>query len=55
MSLFENSEYRWRETFLVLFDDQHRPSTETFRQAMARLGDRYEVDLLIENDTSQVE
>ena len=34
MSLFENPEYRWRETFLVLFQDRQRPSTDAFRKMM---------------------
>jgi hypothetical protein len=55
MSLFENPESRWRETFLVLFEAQQRPSTDVFRRAVERLGDRYEVDSLIENDKSPVE
>ena len=38
MSLFGNSEYRWRETYLVLFDQQQRPSEDAFRQAIERLG-----------------
>ena len=55
MSLFENPEYRWRETFLVLFRDRQRPSTEAFRKALERLGDRYEIDTVVENDQSQLE
>ena len=55
MSLFENPEYRWRETFLVLFRDGQRPSTDAFRKTMERLGDRYEIDTVVENDRSQLE
>ena len=55
MSLFENPEYRWRETFLVLFRDRQRPSTDDFRKAMERLGDRYGIDTVVENDQSQLE
>ena len=55
MSLFENSEYRWRETFLVLFAREHGPGTNEFKKAMAGLGDRYRVDSLVENDQSQLE
>ena len=55
MSLFENPEYRWRETFLVLFQDRQRPSTDAFRKTMERLGDRYEIDTVVENDRSQLE
>jgi len=55
MSLFGNPEYRWRETYLVLFDQQQRPSENAFRQAIERLGERYEIDSLVANDLSQVD
>ena len=55
MSLFENSEYRWRETFLVLFARERRPSTNELKKALRGLGDRYKLDSLVENDQSQLE
>ncbi|MAZ95289.1 MAG: hypothetical protein CMJ73_04570 [Planctomycetaceae bacterium] len=55
MSLFENAEYRWRETFLVLFASEDRPSTKDFKKAISALGDRYSVDSLVENDQLQLE
>ena len=55
MSLFENAEYRWRETFLVLFASEQRPSAKEFKKALAGLGDRYRVDSLVENDQAQLE
>ena len=55
MSLFENAEYRWRETFLVLFASENRPGTKEFKKAISALGDRYSVDSLVENDQSQLE
>ena len=46
MSLFENGNYRWRETFFVLLKQEHRPAAQDFADAIARLGDRYEVSQL---------
>ena len=39
MSLFENDQYRWRETYFVQFPAQNRPSLEKVRQAVSTLGD----------------
>ena len=45
MSLFENPDYQWRETFFVFFDDARRPEAEKVRKALERLG-RLEIDNL---------
>ncbi|RMG00303.1 MAG: hypothetical protein D6741_07070 [Planctomycetota bacterium] len=41
MSLFQNPEYCWRETFLVFFDAENRPSAHEIEAAMESLGARY--------------
>lgn len=43
MSLFENGAYRYRETYFVMFRAENRPTLERFRQALAPLGDRYQL------------
>jgi hypothetical protein len=44
MSLFENDQYRWRETYFVLFKSSERPTAEKFERALKELGTRYEFD-----------
>ncbi|MDP6442383.1 MAG: hypothetical protein QGG36_28155 [Pirellulaceae bacterium] len=39
MSLFENPEYQWRETYFVLFPAAKRPSLESVRRTLDSLGD----------------
>lgn len=43
MSLFENDEYRWRDTYFVLFQEHDRPSPDTTLQALESLGPHYAV------------
>ncbi len=43
MSLFENEEYRWRETYFVLFSEKHRPQADKVVTALEELGTRYEI------------
>ena len=43
MSLFENDEYQWRETYFVLFEDGNRPKVEAVTSALKRLDPRYEI------------
>ncbi len=42
MSLFENEEYRWRDTYFVLFPAQHRPTAGEMLQAIETLGPRFQ-------------
>ena len=44
MSLFENSQYQYRETYFVLFHRSDRPTVANFEQALKDLGTRYEFD-----------
>jgi hypothetical protein len=41
MSTFENQEYKWRETYFVLFDSARRPLLEQVKQRLARLNSRF--------------
>ena len=43
MSLFENDEYQWRETFFVLFVANHRPTGELIRTTLGQLNRRYQL------------
>ena len=43
MSLFENDEYRWRETFFVLFKEEKRPTVEAVLESLGTLGGGYAV------------
>ena len=42
MSLFDDPNYRWRDTFLVLFDDEQRPTVELALSAIQQIG-KFEV------------
>ena len=41
MSMFGNSQYRWRETYFVLFDSSNRPTLETVEQMLSALNEHY--------------
>ena len=41
MSMFEDSQYRWRETYFVLFDSANRPTLEAVEQALSKLNEHY--------------
>ena len=43
MSLFENDEYRWRETFFVLFDEDSRPPAATVEKTLQNLNPLYQI------------
>jgi hypothetical protein len=43
MSTFENKNYRWRETYFVLFDAKRRPKLAHVVKALGELSDRYEL------------
>ncbi len=43
MSLFENDEFRWRDTYFVLFHEKDRPSATEALQSFDTLGPRYKV------------
>ncbi|HPP52078.1 MAG TPA: hypothetical protein PK777_03930 [Thermoguttaceae bacterium] len=37
MSMFEDTQYRWRETYFVLFDARNRPTLEQVEEALESL------------------
>jgi len=43
MSTFENKNYRWRETYFVLFDAKKRPKLSSVAKAIGALNSRYEL------------
>ena len=43
MSLFENDEYRWRETYFVLMEARCRPVGDVIREALRKENRRYEI------------
>ncbi len=43
MSLFENDEYQWRETYFILFDLARRPLAAAMQKKLEQLDPRYEV------------
>lgn len=43
MSLFESEEYRWRDTYFVLFHNKHRPTAGEMLKALEALGPRFQV------------
>ena len=43
MSMFEDSRYRWRETYFVLFDAKNRPALKTVAKTLSALNKRFEL------------
>lgn len=39
--MFEDGEYRWRETYFVLFDSGNRPTLETVERTLSALNEHY--------------
>jgi len=42
MSLFENDQYEYTDTFFVFFKSENLPKAEAVKAAIAELGDRYQ-------------
>jgi hypothetical protein len=43
MSLFENELYQWRETYLILFPAERRPTSQEVQKVLAQLSPQYEI------------
>ena len=43
MSLFENDEFRWRETYFVLFDEANRPKADDVVAALRQVNENYQL------------
>jgi hypothetical protein len=41
MSMFENDQYRWRETYFVLFESSKRPRLKAVEKKLLSLGGRF--------------
>ncbi len=41
MSMFENDQYRWRETYFVLFDSSKRPALKKVQHKLAGVNKRF--------------
>ena len=54
MSLFDDPNYRWRDTFLVLFDDEQRPTIELALSAIQKIG-KFEMQNLSESESRHIE
>ena len=50
MSLFENSDYQWRETYFVLFDEGSRPGPDALKHALESVREKYEVSEVREEE-----
>ena len=55
MSMFEDSRYRWRETYFVLFDAKHRPALKTVVKTLSALNKRFELTNRTADSHGQVE
>ena len=55
MSTFENTQFRWRETYFVLLLGQDRPTIMQMEHALAELNDRFELVNITGNDDGQFE
>jgi hypothetical protein len=43
MSMFERDEYKWRETYFVLFDVSRRPTLSQVEEVLANVNDRFQL------------
>jgi hypothetical protein len=55
MSMFENHEYRWRETCFVLFDPVNRPDVAAIQSKLGELSDRYVLSNPVGDDQGRFE
>jgi hypothetical protein len=51
MSTFENHDYKWRETYFVLFDSARRPNLEQVKSRLLKINPRFE---LINGESDEV-
>jgi hypothetical protein len=55
MSTFEDPNYRWRETYFVLFDVKQRPKLHTVAKTIQALNSRYELRNFNADDHDRIE
>ena len=54
MSLFGDPLFRWRETFMVLFEDSKRPTVTEVEEALARVG-KFDSEQTSESENGLIE
>jgi hypothetical protein len=55
MSTFENENYKWRETYFVLFDSVKRPSLAKITKTLQGLNRRFELSNAVGDDSGAFE
>jgi hypothetical protein len=55
MSTFEDKNYRWRETYFVLFSSRKRPTVTQLERAIGQLNDRFDLVNLQADDEGRFE
>jgi hypothetical protein len=55
MSTFESGDYRWRETYFVLFPASRRPKLEQVEARLKKLSDRFQLENLTADERGQFE
>ena len=55
MSLFENSEYQWRETYFVYFDAAKRPRADLLQNMLQELNKGYSISNVRASETGDFE
>ena len=55
MSLFEDDQFRWRETYFIMMQAEHQPTSQAIEFAIKQLGQSYEVKNLREDDDHRFE
>ena len=55
MSMFENDQYRWRETYFVLFRAKMRPALEAIQETLGHLSDRFLLTNLVADKKGRFE
>jgi hypothetical protein len=55
MSLFENDAYQWRETFFILFRDEHQPLAADVKKALRRIDGRFEIRDIKSDEAGRLE
>ena len=55
MSTFERDEFKWRETYFVMFDSTKRPSLKKVERVLRGLSDRFELSNAVADEDGRFE
>jgi len=55
MSMFERRDYRWRETFFIVFAPEKRPQAQRVVEALRGLSEHYTVENVQANEQGEIE